>query len=86
MNLQVHPISGGSPAALQYPSKQGHTDAPLCVLLLLAGQGRQVSFVARYIPGSQPSEGGKRDVNKSERKTDRQTDNIPTHEQPSELD
>ena len=28
-------------------------------MLLLAGQGRQVPFVARYIPGSQPSEGRK---------------------------
>ena len=58
--VRVHCISGGSPTALKYPSKQGHSDSPRCVLLLLAGQGRQVTFMDRYIPGSQPLEEGGR--------------------------
>ena len=53
-HLRVHSLSGGSPTALKYPSKQGHSDSPRCVLLLLAGQGRQVTFTERYIPASQP--------------------------------
>jgi len=52
--LRVHSLSGGSPTALKYPSKQGHTDNPRRVPLLLAGQGRQVTFMDRYIPDSQP--------------------------------
>ena len=56
--LRVHSLSGGSPSALKYPAKQGHSDSPRCVLLLLAGQGRQVMFMDRYIPESQPLEGG----------------------------
>ena len=52
--LRVHSLSGDSPTALKYPSRQGHTDNPCCVLLLLAGQGRQVTFMDRYVPESQP--------------------------------
>jgi len=52
--LRVHSLSGDSPTALKYPSRQGHTDNPRCVLLLLAGQGRQVTFMDRYVPESQP--------------------------------
>ena len=59
--LRVHSLSGGSPSALKYPAKQGHSDSPRCVLLLLAGQGRQVTFMDRYIPASQPSERGGRE-------------------------
>ena len=64
--LRVHSLSGGSPSALKYPAKQGHSDSPCCVLLLLAGQGRQVMFMDKYIPESQPLEGGGREeaVNK----------------------
>ena len=56
-HLRVHSLSGGSPTALKYPSKQGHSDSPRCVLLLLAGQERQVKLTDRYIPASQPLEG-----------------------------
>ena len=58
--LRVQSLSGGSPSALKYPAKHGHSDSPRCVLLLLAGQGRQVMFMDRYIPASQPLEGGGR--------------------------
>ena len=53
-HLRVHSLSGGSPTALKYPAKHGHLDSPCCVLLLLAGQGRQVRFTDRYVPASQP--------------------------------
>jgi len=59
--LRVHSLSRGSPSALKYPAKQGHSDSPRCVLLLLAGQERQVMFMDRYIPESQPLEGGGRE-------------------------
>ena len=63
--LRVRSLSGGSPSALKYPAKHGHSDSPRCVLLLLAGQGRQVMFMDRYIPELQPLEGGREEaVNK----------------------
>ena len=52
--VRVHSFPGGSPTALKYPSKHGHSDSPRCVLLLLAGQERQIRFRDRYIPASQP--------------------------------